>query len=180
MTFNRLNHNVLGEIRPRFRLSTSLQREEVFALIRQQLKQDATVHGAVLKQYAILKIPQSEAHYWSPELQIRIDEEESDADPEATILRCLIGPKQTVWSLFVFFYALVGVISFFGGMYGLSQLTIGQSSWFIWLFPVGLALIPTIWLVAKVGQKAGREQMLHLVSFLYHALEERGNVERVR
>ena len=179
MPFNRLNHNALGEIRPRFRLKTSLEEERVFDLVKEQIKSDATVSGSVVMKYAILQIPKQMRHFWSPELQIRIEFHEFGPPPEDTIIRCLIGPNQSVWGLFVFFYAAVGLLTLFGSSYGFIQMSLGKESLFVWLLPLGLLLLPTIWLIAKVGQKTGRDQMLHLVSFLYHTLAEHGELERV-
>lgn len=179
MPFNRLNHTVLGEIRPRFRLKTTLDEAEVFKLVKEGIQKDNTVNGSVVRQYAILQIPKHERHFWSPELQLRVDLNEFGPPPEDTIVRCLIGPNQAVWTLFVFFYAAVSIITLFGSSYGFIQMDLGKESMFVWLLPVGLILLPSIWLVAKIGQTTGRDQMLHLISFLYHTLEEHGELERV-
>ncbi len=177
MPFNRLNHNILGEIRPRFKLLTTVEREDVFEHLKKRLDVDSEVTGRVRSNYAVLAIPAKDIHYWSPELQVRIHEDEDDN--AQTIVRCLVGPRQSVWGMFAFFYAVVGFITFFGGLYGLSQITLGESSAFIWILPVGLILIPGIWIAAKIGQTKGRDQMLHLISVLYHTLDEHGEVERV-
>ena len=41
-----------------------------------------------------------------------------------------------------------------------------------WLIPGGIVLELLIFLATKWGQKKGRDQMLHLVSFLYHSLDD--------
>lgn len=179
MPFNKLEHHLLGVVRPRFRLETDLSKEEVFERIKTHLEKDESVEGMVSKLYGIIKIPHDKAHYWSPELQVRPDYDEYFPDREETVIRCLLGPKQSVWVLFVFFYSLIGVLCFFGGMYGLSEMLIDKSSWMIWLFPIGLILISSLWLIARIGQSKGRDEMLHLVSFLYHALDGNGNLRRV-
>ncbi len=178
MPFNRLDHNILGTIRPRLRLSTSLTQEEVFAHLKEQVSTSTEVSGQVTSHYAILKIPAKDAHYWSPELQIRIDDDEFTEQSETTILKCLIGPRQAVWGLFAACYGFIALVTFFGGMYGLVELSMGKESPFVWLL-LGLALIPCIWWAARVGQRTGRDQMLHLVSVLYHTLDAHGTVERV-
>ena len=104
----------------------------------------------------------ADLHYWSPELQIRVDQDDDHED--GAEVRCLVGPRQSVWAMFAFFYALVGLITFFGGFYGLVQEDMGESSDFIWCLPVGILLLIGIWVAAKVGQNTGRDQMLHLVS----------------
>lgn len=179
MSFNRFNHRYLGELRPRFRLQTPLSEERVFDLIKEELKKDKTVRGVVVKKYAILKMPIEDVHFWSPELQLRIDFDEFDPDPKHTLIKCLIGPKQSVWLLFTFTYGVVGFVTFFAGSFGLVQLLQGKSSWLIWFIPVGLIFLSTVWLVAHFGKKTARNQMLHLINFIYHLLEEEGGVKRM-
>ena len=179
MPFNQLDHHALGGIRPRFRLSSTLEKEAIFSYLKAHIHQDPTVNGSVLKHYAILRIPDPEAHYWSPELQVRVDIDEDDPKENTTTLKCLIGPKQSVWVLFAFFYGAIGLITFFAGSYGVVQMTLGKSSAFVWFLPVGLLMIPGLWLIAREGQRTGRDQMLHLVSFLYHTLDAHGEVERI-
>lgn len=176
MPFNRLNHNILGEIRPRFRLKTNLSIEDVIQSISTEMEKDITVIGHTDKKYAMIKIPGNKQHYWSPELQVHL---EKDYDSEDTIIRCLVGPKQSVWAMFMFFYVAVAAITLFLGMYGLIQLQLDKPSGAVWVIPIGLLILPSIYTFSKVGQKTGRDQMLHLISFLYHSIDKKGNVERV-
>jgi hypothetical protein len=53
------------------------------------------------------------------------------------------------------------------------------SSLYIWLIPIGIIAFSTVFIASKIGQRKGRDQMLHLVSFLYHSLKEIGDVERI-
>lgn len=177
--FNRLNHNILGEIRPRFKLMSNLEPEEILAGVNEHLQTDETVKGRVLKSYAIITVPPKEVHFWSPVLQIRIDDDEFNEYPDGTVVRCLVGPRQSVWAMFAFVYIFIGLATFFGGIYGLAMSNMGDYSNFIWVIPIGLVLMPSIWIAAKIGQKAGRDQTLHLVSTLYHSLDARGDVHRI-
>jgi len=65
------------------------------------------------------------------------------------------------------------MFSLFGGMYGLAQRNTGHATGWIWCFPVTFLLIIAVFISAKIGQRTGRDQMLHLVSVLYHALKDR-------
>lgn len=158
---------------------SDLEPEEILAGISEHLETDHTVKGKVLKTYAIISIPQKDLHYWSPVLQIRIDDDEFNEHPEGTVVRCLVGPRQSVWAMFAFLYIFISLGTFFGGIYGLAMSNMGDYSSFIWVIPIGLLLIPGIWVGAKIGQKAGRDQTLHLVSALYHALDAKGDVKRI-
>lgn len=177
MPFNRLNHSVLGEIRPRFKLHSSIEPELLAKIIIEAKENDSTVVGHESNGLCMLKIPINDRHYWSPELTVRIEERE-DGIP-GSYLSCLVGPQQSVWAMFAFIYGAIAMIAVFGGMYGLTQIELGKPSWMVWLFPIGIILLPSIYTLSKIGQKKGRNQMLHLISFLYHSIETAGgNVER--
>ena len=176
MPFNRLNHSILGEIRPRFFLKSTRDREALQCAIENALHLDKTVASEVTNDLILLKIPQSDQHYWSPELSVRL---ENDEFTDYTLVCCLAGPKQSVWLMFTFIYALIGLATLFAGMFGMVKYsTSGATSW-LWALPIGTLLISTIFVSAKIGQKKGRDQTLHLVSFLYHSLIETGPLERV-
>lgn len=175
MPFNRLNHSVLGEIRPRFTLKIECEPEIALEHVLQSIEKDKTVSGVRYKQTVFIKTPSWLAHYWSPEMTVRIETSEFSGEH---LVHCLIGPRQAVWALFALIYAAILLITCFGGMFGIVQYsTMGSSTW-IWVIPIGLFLLSTVFVTSKIGQKKGRDQMLHLVSFLYHALEEKTAVQR--
>ncbi len=176
MPFNRLHHSVLGEIRPRFYLKSTCRPEELFAAVQNALNHDKSVNGEISNDLILLKIPKAGQHYWSPELNVRF---ETNEFIDYTRVSCLVGPKQSVWVMFTFIYGFIGVATLFAGMFGVVRYTTsGQTGW-LFAIPLGLFLISTIFLSAKIGQQKGRDQTLHLVSFLYHTLAECGKVERV-
>ena len=114
-----------------------------------------------------VRIPETDRHYWSPELQIAVEEPEYDED---TLIRCVVGPRPAIWTMFVFFYFLIGVSTFFGGMYGLVQYSLDKESGWVWAFLVGGILISAIYLIAFFGRKKGQEQMVHLIHFASTAI----------
>lgn len=177
MPFNRKDHLNHGEIRPRFHLRTTLSEEEVFSTIQQFVESDDTVVGRSVHNLYYLDIPHKERHFWSPELRVTAEKDEY-ADHDDTLVRVMVGPQHTVWIFFVFIYSVLGLVCLFGGMYGLSHLALGHSSPWIWCMPITIFLILGVYLIAKAGQRTGRDQTLHLVSCLYHALGH-DNVERV-
>jgi len=176
MPFNKLDHSHLGEIRPRFKLTTNLSIEDCIIALKDSFEKDDTVIGRIEKDHAHFDVPTSEQHYWSPELQVSFEIHEAY---EGTLIRCLVGPKPKVWTMFMFFYITVGLITLFGGMFGLTQLQLGHPAPFLWCWLFGGIVLPTIYFSSKFGQKKGRDQMLHLVSFVYHAINEKGDISRV-
>lgn len=176
MPFNRLDHSVLGEIRPRFKLKIPLEPELALEQIDKKLTKDKTVSGGRSGQVFFLKIPSWERHYWSPEMSVRVEVEEFT---DYTTVSCLVGPRQTVWAMFLFMHAAIALISMFGGIYGIVKYNeSGVSDW-LWIIPVGVILSASIFITSKIGQHKGRDQMLHLVSFVYHSLDEITEVERL-
>ncbi|MFN5416752.1 MAG: hypothetical protein ACK5B9_06810 [Flavobacteriia bacterium] len=179
MPFNRLNHSILGEIRPRFVLQIDCEPEIAIEHVKESLKKDPTVttlKANYTKNYVFLNIPYNIQHYWSPEMTVRIEKGEFSG---ITTVNCLIGPRQSVWAMFALIYAFISIGTLFGGMFGFVKYQTSGTTAFLWFFPIGLFLISTVFFAAKVGQRKGRDQMLHLVSFLYHSLNELTEVKRV-
>lgn len=170
MPFNRKDHHAASEIRPRFRLITPYTQEEVMDLLQQATDVDETVLGKKVYDMYYLDIPLKDRHYWSPELRISLEKNEAG---EGTFIRCVIGPRHSVWLLFIFIYGFLSVLTLFGGMYGLAQWNLGKSAAWLWCFPIAFMLIMGVYVTAKLGQRTGRDQMLHLVSVLYHAIGDK-------
>jgi hypothetical protein len=177
MSFNKLDHSFEGEILPRFRLKIQAEKSELFAQIKSAAIEDNAVSGTYADNYIILRIPSWERHYWSPELQIQTTPDWED--DSYSILRCVVGPTQSVWVMFVFFYSITILLTVFGGMFALVQYSVSKTSDFLWIWPIGILLVVSLFVVSKLGQRKARNQTLHLVSFLRHTLEQKWEVERV-
>jgi len=178
MTFNRKDHHNFGEIRPRFKLQSKLSQEDIMERLKKAVESDDSVVGKEVHGQFYLGIPRAERHFWSPELKVTLEDDEYEEYGGDTLIRVMVGPEYTVWVLFVFIYSFLGLLSLIGGLYGLSNLMLGIKSAWIWCFPVTFFMIVGVWMIAKSGQSAARDDTLHLVSVLYHGLGE-GNAERV-
>ncbi len=176
MPFNRFDHSILGEIRPRFQLKIDLDAEEALNHVENSIPKDPTVTGEKSNSYIFLRIPKVLQHYWSPELSVRIEKEEFT---DRTTVFCLIGPRQSVWAMFALLYAFIFFASTFAGIYGIVKFQNSGDTLWLWTIPIGIILTISIFFTSKVGQKKGRDQMLHLISFLYHSLDEVTTVERI-
>ena len=137
MPFNRFDHSVLGEIRPRFQLKIDLDADVALNHVHQKISKDPTVFGELSNSYLFLRIPKQNQHYWSPELSVRIEKEEYT---EHTTVFCLVGPRQAVWAMFAFLYGFIFFASTFGGIYGIVKFqNSGDSNW-LWTVPIGLII----------------------------------------
>lgn len=176
MPFNRLNHSILGEIRPRFVLQIQCDRDKAFQAVLDKSTSDTSVLAIPSRDVIFLRIPEVDQHYWSPEMTVRFDKSEFSDEVFAC---CLLGPKQSVWAMFALIYGFVLLATAFGGSFGLVQYQTTGSSPFLWVIPIGLIVFFSFFLSAKMGQRKGRDQMLHLVSFLYHSLDEITELQRI-
>ena len=176
MPFNRLNHSILGEIRPRFALRIKSDPEETLNYLVKKGIESTSATVIRSRSLVFVRTPSWLQEYWSPEMTVRI---EKDAYSDEVKVNCLIGPKQAVWAMFTLIYAFLILLTLFGGMFGLVHYQTDGSTFFLWCFPVGILAVSTVFFTAKYGQRKGRDQLVHLVSFVYHALEEITEVERV-
>ncbi|TNE55085.1 MAG: hypothetical protein EP338_05065 [Bacteroidetes bacterium] len=175
MPFNRLDHHALGEIRPRFSLKIDCEAEDALEYVSKLMIQDTSVSGYRSDQLLFVKTPSWLSHYWSPEMTVRIEKEEF---VDFTVVSCVIGPRQSVWAMFIMIYAALAIITVFGGIFGLVEYQqSGHSPW-LWCLPIGTVLFLSAFITSNMGQRKGRDQMLHLVSFIYHSLDDITTVER--
>jgi len=174
MSFNKRDGDFV-EIRPRFKLLTKLSSDEITTNLTDGLKLDNTIIGKKVINVFYLDIPVAHQKYWSPELRASFEDNEAG---EGTLIRVVIGPRYKVWVLFVFLYSFLGLICLFGGMYGLAQWQLGIDSFWIYCFPIVGLIIGSVYLIAKLGQRATRNEILHLSSFLYHNIKD-SDLERI-
>lgn len=157
-------HLIGHEIRPRFKVETSLSIEELVTKIDTKLKaEDAVCKGYVFHGYAKLYMPIEDQHFWSPQLTITFENIDN-----TTIIRGLYSPRGTVWTMFVFFYALLAFAILVIGVIGISYWTLGKSTYILWWIPVLSAIIGFLYFVAYSGQQLGKEEILTI----HHFLEE--------
>ena len=154
------------QIRPRFNIETDQTQTEITGQIRKEIdKSNGNCYGKILNNHIVLMIPKGKQRFWSPELSIEIDR-----SGERSVLRCILGPKSTVWTLFVTFYGLSVFIGLIGLVLGLSQWSIGMKPLGLWLVPVSFILILTAYFIALFGQKLAYKEMVYLRDVLNSAL----------
>jgi uncharacterized membrane protein len=97
---------------------------------------------------------------WSPQLDLSFEQER-----ETVIVRGLYGPKPTLWVLFFFGYAIIGLLILFLGIWGFSVWTLGGDATILWVIPgLGVAAL-ILYLVSQAGQKLGAQQMFEIHHF---------------
>ena len=127
------------------------------------------IKGKIVAGLVILDVTEEHVHYWSPQLNFRVDEDEND--PNASIVSGLIGPRPAVWSLFMFIYFSMGFIGFFISSFGVSKLILGEYSPYILAFPIAILFMLTAYKAGKYGEQLGKDQIEILKQFVRSVTE---------
>ena len=152
---------VVYRVRPRFQIETTMSINEILAKLKSGLaRPDATCRGEVNQGYATLFLPPEEQHYWSPQLSLNMEELEGKS-----MIRGLYGPRPAVWTMFVFFYAIIAFAIVIIGVIGLSNLSLDKSGAILWAVPLLILIFLTLYIVSYIGQKMARGQMRILHDF---------------
>ena len=172
MSFNKTDKEDPLEIRPRFKLLVSHTIPvDLLEIIKEKGKEDDTVR--IVKTYGThldIHVPKTEESFWSPVLQLNFDKPDEGS---GTLLRCLIGPQQSHWLMFVFIYGILSVIGFFSGVYGLTRyVQFNEFTPWLYSLPLSVVIILAIYIMVKLAQKSKHQQIVHLVRFLYQHLDQ--------
>lgn len=154
-------------IRPKVRFQSHLSPGEVISKLREHLKKtNATCEGQTTVHFASIYPPEDQQHFWSPQLTLTFDE----TDTGCTV-KGLFGPRPSVWTMFVFFYSVIGFAFFMVTMIALSFYSLQMENNLVWLIPVLLAILLSLFLVAYAGQKFGHRQIIIIQKFVEEALD---------
>ncbi len=156
-------------IRPRFRYVLDASREDILAKAKLLLADSKYAFRTKISgEQLILDVGLAEQHFWSPQGDFRIGEEEDF--PEKTIVSGIIGPRPTVWTMFVFFYFALGTIGFIISTYGASIWMMGEYSNYVWAFPISVILMLSAYFAGKFGEKLGEDQVIKLKEFVFELI----------
>ncbi len=162
------------QMRPRFVVPLRCDQQTVVDTLREHVGDaEPPLEGSFESSHCVLRIPETRRAFWSPELDLTFEPIESEDElPSSGIrVRCLFTPRPGVWTGFAFVYAALGAVGLVAGMYGVAQLTLGQT-------PEGLAaalgallLIAGIYAASFIGQGLAAQQMYELRAFLGSGLD---------
>lgn len=164
-------------VRPRIKLYSDRSIVHVIECFHDTVEsKDFQLDGTFLKSSMIIKIPDEIIHYWSPELQLEVSEnplkdDEYTEHKEKTVIRGFVGPKSTVWTMFMFLYIAFGALLLGGVIYGSSQQMLDQEGtgyWFALLGGIGFLLT---FIASQIGQKMGEEQTTIFLNLIERARE---------
>ena len=160
-------------VRPRFRIEVPDTPDEVKEKLKQALTADqARCNGQIVDTYVVLKIPNDQQHYWSPQLSLQLE-----SNKDGSLIRGLYGPKPGVWTMFVFFYSAIGFLTLMGLIFGLSQMMLDMNPYGLWSALIGGFLLIGFFVTSKIGQHLGLAQMHLLKDFLNDSIHHQDNLD---
>lgn len=144
--------------RPRFALTSKLERSEIRRRINATIKSTERLRGFASDERIEISIGGPEHHFWSPQLIVRMTQVEDDR----TSLEARFGPDPYVWALYLLTYATLLLLTFWAVLFGFAQ-------WWLSMAPTALLAAPAFGLLAAlvygasyVGQGLGSDQMFFL------------------
>ena len=140
--------------RPRFRRYIKADPNAVLEGFEKKIKESTSLTGSVATHHVFIRVPKNQEHFWSPQLGLEVEKH-----AQGTLIRGLYGPKPGIWTMFMFFYAVIGASTLAMLVWGLSQWQLGSYAWALWFVPGGVLTIGGIYLLTQFGQKLGYDQM---------------------
>lgn len=158
------------KVRPRFKATTALSVEELTDRLKLALEEHADEYeGKVRHGYAQYHATE-DLHFWSPHLTVTFEQEEPEGGP--TTIYGLYGPSPGTWTLFVFFYTVVGLATLVVTVIACANYSIAEPSSIVYLIPILVLVFLTGRIISYFGQKNSRHEIEKLHRFLEQALGE--------
>ena len=153
-------------LRPRFQIKLDTSKEEALQSFEGEVEKPFLVKR--LDDHVFIKFNKKEAHFWSPQLHLEINELE-DGNSR---LYGLFGPNPTLWTFFMFLHFGVATFFIIFGIWAYSSAALDR--------PYGLQVGAMVFMVVlwftlyafgRAGKRKGKPQMKQLFSYMKKALD---------
>ena len=162
------NFDNIVVIRPSFTQDCAHTSDQIVEVFENHLKHESSnCSGSIHPPYIVLYPLLEDQHYWSPQLSILIEDEQT-----YRTLHGRYGPKPSVWTMFVFFYAVIGLAAIIISVIGMANMSLDESTTILYLLPLLLALFLSLFFVASTGKKKGHDQMVSLQNSFKEAMSQ--------
>ncbi|SEE21863.1 hypothetical protein SAMN04487765_1798 [Tenacibaculum sp. MAR_2010_89] len=155
-------------LKPRFQIDFEMKADLLLEKIKTNIDENQKFKMKVVDNHIIVDVPEKENHYWSPQLQIEIEE----LTEYTSKIKGLFGPKPQVWTLFMFIHFGVATAFLIFAVVAYSNWSLKKSGF----FPiVMLVVLPLLWIVlyaiGSIGKSTGKKQMDELKEFTKQILK---------
>lgn len=153
-------------LRPRFKIELEQPHSQILGKFSEAKKAQEKFHISCIDDHIFIKLPKKEQHFWSPHLHLEISEFEN-----TSTLHGFFGPNPTVWTMFMFFHVVVGILFMVDLIWLYSNHNLGNP--IALQFGIAVALV-IIWfllyLAGSIGKKKGKPGMRELYDFMNEVL----------
>ncbi|SED17172.1 hypothetical protein SAMN04489761_4504 [Tenacibaculum sp. MAR_2009_124] len=156
-------------LKPRFQMDFDMNASDLLEEIKKLVNVEQRYKMKVRDQHIIIDIPEEDSHYWSPQLQIEVEELIGNKSK----LKGLFGPKPQVWTLFMFIHFVIGTAFLIFSIIAYSNWSLNKSIF----FPIVMLIaLPILWIllyfIGSVGKATGEKQMQELKKFIKQVLKK--------
>lgn len=147
-------------LRPRFQLVLYEPAQEVLGKLQDACR--PPFHIKRVDDHIFIRFDAPESHFWSPQLQLEILEEE----PSGAKVYGLFGPNPSLWTFFMFLHFGVAIVFLIFGVWTYSSITLER--------PYGpqlgvmLSMVAAwfaLYAIGRAGRARGKPQMHELHTF---------------
>lgn len=155
-------------LKPRFKLKFKESVQDILQQFEKKLSQSDCVYSSkIVDHHIVIDVPQSEEHFWSPQLHVEVEREE-----DVTVVKGILGPKPKIWTFFIFLHFAVALAFFIFFVIAYSRWSLDQDYTFSMVMCL---LMPVLWVVlyffGQLGKKFGYTQMVDLHQVLIDTLK---------
>jgi len=162
-------------LRPTFDIHVAATKAEMIERLRQLQSRTSDKNLFLMfGEYGELHLPSSEHRLWSPHLSFYISE-----DAEKTLVHGRFAPRVDVWTVIWIAYLVFLFTAFFGILLGLSQWSLGEMAWGVWVAVLASLLWLSLFVIAHLGQQWSSDQMHTLRDRLENLLDECKNTQAI-
>ncbi|WP_452228051.1 GTP-binding protein [Lacinutrix sp. MEBiC02404] len=159
-------------LRPRFKFEAKLDNETLLKLFEETKNTQNDFIVSRIDDHVFIKIPKAKQHFWSPQLHLEINRNETNTN---STIHGLFGPNPTVWTMFMFFHFIVIGLFFGFGVWAYTSWSLNTN------YSIQLAItlfMIVVWMAlyfgGSIGKKTGTAQMYELHHFMRDTLRSKG------
>ncbi len=153
------------KLRPRFQIKLDHPKEKALHCFEGKVEKPFLVKR--LDDHIFIKFNKKEAHFWSPQLHLEINE----LDENSSRLYGLFGPNPTLWTFFMFLHFGVATFFIIFGIWAYSSAALDR--------PYGVQVGAMVFMVilwftlyafGRAGKRKGKPQMNQLYNYMKNTL----------
>ena len=183
----------LPRMRPSFVANARCRSEDAVAVLRKRLEENSqAVEGSFSRKNGVLRVCRENQRFWSPCLDLTIDDASSDSPPSMPPARDdydegskvkiwgTFSPRPEIWTGFVFAIGTALVISLLSVIFGTAQFMLGEAPWALLVPPAALLIMAAIYASALVGQGLSGDDIYSIRAYVDMCLREAEEISRRR